>query len=379
MKKSIFSIILLFSVLTIWAREHNSLIAGNWSNPGTWDSGRVPAANDVVNISHAVTLDTDVSDCEEITINGSGSLKGSGHNLRIKNNHSLIVKTGAELEVNDIQFDNGSTIDIEAGTDIKVQGNFTNNNHSDQVTINGTMTVEGGFYNGEGGVIVGSGTICIKGSYTGAGISFGYDPTDDIPDGSCIPVTAPVELLDFSVNIINNYAELIWHTASEENCDYFDIEKSSNGIDFEAINRIKGAGTSNVRQEYIYQDKSLPAGTVYYRLKQVDFNGNFEYLDIISASNDKSGTECKLNVNPNPCIGKCMIKFEDCYDSENADVKIAIYDAMGNAVYSSLSKKVSSGEAAFSIDANNNLVPGVYIIRGGNESKIIDKKIIIDN
>ncbi|MBU0765445.1 MAG: hypothetical protein KJ607_11485, partial [Bacteroidetes bacterium] len=189
----------------------------------------------------------------------------------------------------------------------------------------------------------------------------------------------PVELLDF--NVVRNEMDAIisWSTASELNNEYFEVQRSTNGNDFEVIANIQGAGNSNNRLDYSVEDPDIPDGTLYYRLRQVDFDGAFEYSEIVVLTQLMSNSECELVVKPNPCIGQCNINFESCDAEEYQEVIFSVYDALGNAVYSSVPQTISGGKAFFSFDAANYLKPAVYIIRGsGTQSPVDDKKVIIN-
>lgn len=89
----------------------------------------------------------------------------------------------------------------------------------------------------------------------------------------------PVELLYFRVN----GDVLEWATASEENNSHFEVERSVDGRDFLAIGKVEGNGTTSERNEYKY---NIPQGAAYYRLKQVDFDGAYEYSDVVFSRGD---------------------------------------------------------------------------------------------
>lgn len=93
----------------------------------------------------------------------------------------------------------------------------------------------------------------------------------------------PVELLQFNANKSDEAIVLNWATASELNNNYFDIEKSLNGIDFYTIGRVGGAGTSTEIKTYSYTNRNI-APINYYRLKQVDFDGEFEYSKTVKVA-----------------------------------------------------------------------------------------------
>jgi hypothetical protein len=99
----------------------------------------------------------------------------------------------------------------------------------------------------------------------------------------------PIELIDFTVEQKATSVELKWRTASELNNAQFVIERSSNAVNFDALLSVPGAGNSNVVLEYMELDQNPLAGISYYRLKQIDFNGDFTYSPIkpvnFSASN----------------------------------------------------------------------------------------------
>ncbi len=98
-------------------------------------------------------------------------------------------------------------------------------------------------------------------------------------------VFLPVELLYFNGEHTDAGVLLRWATATESNNDFFTLERSYDGRDFEAIATVPGAGTTSETRNYSFYDKtlplSIPANIVYYRLKQTDFDGQFSYSDII--------------------------------------------------------------------------------------------------
>lgn len=96
-------------------------------------------------------------------------------------------------------------------------------------------------------------------------------------------ITLPIELLSFTGNYNNStdYNEIKWSTASEINNDRFDLYSSVNGIDWELIGSMDGAGNSTTQQYYTYNHRT-DSELTYYKLKQVDYDGEYKYSDIIS-------------------------------------------------------------------------------------------------
>jgi hypothetical protein len=113
----------------------------------------------------------------------------------------------------------------------------------------------------------------------------GYDFTSPVLTNQGIYISAgalPVELTYFRAELENNTAILTFETSSEEKNSHFEVQKSTDGKNFEAIGIVNGNGTTLEVQNYSFVDSELENGTNYYRLKQVDFDGQFEYSDIVS-------------------------------------------------------------------------------------------------
>ncbi|MFH2143330.1 MAG: hypothetical protein ABIJ97_12975 [Bacteroidota bacterium] len=191
--------------------------------------------------------------------------------------------------------------------------------------------------------------------------------------------TLPVELISFTGYLEDNVVKLVWSTASEINNDFFQVEKSQNGFDYNILSIVKGNGTTNSINNYTAFDDIPAKGTTYYRLKQIDFDGKFEYSDLISVNYQGDLlAECKFKIAPNPCIGICNVLLEDCLSADNNEITFFIYDAFGNSVLASSPKTISQGEAKFSFDSKNKLSPGMYIVRGNASKKQIEERIIIN-
>jgi hypothetical protein len=142
-----------------------------------------------------------------------------------------------------------------------------------------------------------------------------------------------------------NQAELSWATATEENNDGFEIERSKNGIEWENIGFVKGAGNSFLAQYYSFVDLH-PMAENYYRLKQIDYDGNFSYSNEVFYSL-KENLNC--SVFPNPCAD--FIKIKGLIPNQKASA--IIYNAEGEFV------KASPSPA--SIDVSE-LPKGVYFV-----------------
>ncbi len=146
----------------------------------------------------------------------------------------------------------------------------------------------------------------------------------------------PIKLISYTAQCINNTAELKWITATETNNDYFTIERSGNGVDYTILSIIKGTGNSNQIISYKWTDNSPLMGMNYYRLKQTDYNGNFEYLGLISL---KTRTIKNDNIMIYPTITETNITIENSAFSEGLGCMVTIYNSDGRLVRQQLMQK----------------------------------------
>lgn len=103
---------------------------------------------------------------------------------------------------------------------------------------------------------------------------------------NCTPL--PIELISFEGYPVKNYNILKWVTATEINNDYFTLEKSSNGLNWDIVTKLKGAGNSTSSLSYEYKDYDVSTQINYYRLKQTDYNGVYKYHNIITIDNTET-------------------------------------------------------------------------------------------
>lgn len=193
----------------------------------------------------------------------------------------------------------------------------------------------------------------------------------------------PVQLVSFSGYYENGNVFLKWKTASEQNNDYFTIERSFNTQFWTMAGKVKGIGNSSVSHEYEFTDAELPTSvaTVYYRLKQTDFDGKFEYFSPISIN--LSGEKEKiLSVFPNPVSIKesLNLMFELPDAEKDADVKITIYNVLGEKIHSQIFE-YSGGKQLNQIELQQKkFEKGVYFIRVEFGADIfgVKKFIIVD-
>ncbi|MFK7772909.1 MAG: FG-GAP-like repeat-containing protein [Saprospiraceae bacterium] len=172
----------------------------------------------------------------------------------------------------------------------------------------------------------------------------------------------PVELTEFSARQNNETVSLNWQTASELNNKQFEVERSKDGNNWEVIDIVEGRGTITHYQNYHSIDEKPIAGKSYYRLKQVDFDGAFEYSDIKSVDFRSNIQNDQLKFFPNPAsstiyISKNKIELD----------QLVLINMQGQVVNENITME-KTGENGIRIDINN-LSRGVYFIRYKNEGK----------
>ncbi len=169
----------------------------------------------------------------------------------------------------------------------------------------------------------------------------------------------PVELVSFSADMKEASITLTWETATETNNSGFDIQRSSDGKTFTSIGNIKGNGTTTEKQRYSFTDNQLTgSGTMYYRLKQVDYNGTYAYSEVLDVEYSAIPLEFSLSQNyPNPFNPETTIKFAL---PKNADVTLKVYDALGSEVETIVSQQLEPGYYTYKWNSSK-YASGMYI------------------
>ena len=176
---------------------------------------------------------------------------------------------------------------------------------------------------------------------------------DDSDDESTLPVT----FLDFNLSCNKDQVILFWSTSSEINNDRYEIERSYDGIEFNKIGEVKGAGSSNVYLTYTFMDIEPRAEISYYRLKQIDIDGSISYSKIIF-------TTCKNKSVQNEILrsfinGNNLVV--DIHSTQITMIQIYLFDISGKLV---IQKQfmASEGMNTFNIETNA-ISNGVYFIQ----------------
>jgi len=186
----------------------------------------------------------------------------------------------------------------------------------------------------------------------------------------------PVELRSFAANVRNSSVELLWSTATELNNRGFEVERSVNDQNnFVTIGFVDGEGNSTEINYYSFTDNPQLSGInqIYYRLKQVDFDGTYSYSDVVNVTYDVPA-EFVLNQNyPNPFNPSTTISY---FVPKESFVSIKIYDFLGREVTTLVSEMKSTGSYELAFDASN-IPSGTYFYVMTSESYSNTKKMVL--
>lgn len=179
--------------------------------------------------------------------------------------------------------------------------------------------------------------------------------------GSLEQAALPVQLLSFEASVIeNNKVDLTWATLSETNNSFYSIERSRDALNFEVIGTREGAGTSNDIVNYSFIDLNPLEGTSYYRLKQTDFNGDFEYSEIVRINLKPDESPVRYKLYPNPISKEGRLTIEQIGRVIETSLEYEIVTTNGRTI---LRGQVEAHERKIHLTIGNNFHEGIYLIR----------------
>ncbi|MEM9917359.1 MAG: choice-of-anchor Q domain-containing protein [Bacteroidota bacterium] len=167
----------------------------------------------------------------------------------------------------------------------------------------------------------------------------------------------PVEFESFTAELIeNDKVRLDWATASEENNDYFIVERSHDAKEFYPILHHPSLGNGQVTLQYQLWDYSPHQGINYYRLKQVDLDGQYSYSSVSSVYLDEDGKQ-EARMYPNPTTGRVSIQLPLGLEGE---VKLQLYDAYRKIIWE---EKIQQANPAVMARDFSHLPAGLYVLK----------------
>lgn len=182
----------------------------------------------------------------------------------------------------------------------------------------------------------------------------------------------PVELTSFAGNCVESRVELTWSTASETDNSYFEVEKSSDGIDWTVIGTVNGAGNSVETINYTYMDATADGSVAYYRLNQVDMNGSGTLSSVVTAGcSVTNGTEL-VNVWDNGAEVQLMVTstIEGVFD-------VSLMDTHSKAITTLRNQNINKGVTYLNIPKNG-IATGMYMVRMFNQAEQFSRKVVLN-
>jgi len=169
---------------------------------------------------------------------------------------------------------------------------------------------------------------------TGTSIGFRVLSTDNVGGNATITITSfsppagilPVKLISFTAAMVNKEVKLECRTAGEINNSRFEVERSFDNKDFVTVSSIKAIGNTNTVQKYNSYDKAPSAGINYYRLRQIDVDGNFSYSHVVAI---RPAYHNATQVYPNPAQNNTTLQWETLTAHKE---EVILYNAAGRPV-----------------------------------------------
>lgn len=295
---------------------------GRWSASTTWNLNRVPASGDsiIIPANKKIILD-DIAALNNVVIKVSGTLQFQDTYswLLLNSTSSIIVSTGGKID----------------GTKIGLQF----------ITI-GYSTVFSAVTDITGPKIA---------SYsTGANfITFNENPL-------------PVKFLGFTLTAQNNSVLVQWSTSEEVNASRYQVESSTDGINWTVAGSVAAAGNANNVNNYTFTDKSVSSKTTYYRVKEIDIDGKFDYTIIRSIQLQNANT----GVNVIAAQGKVALQFATQVAGK---VNVTIYSLSGQMI----SKQTLNAPIGQVVLNTNNSLKGNYVVTVQSEQNVLTSKQVI--
>ncbi|GGB11430.1 G8 domain-containing protein [Puia dinghuensis] len=327
MKTKFYLLIILALTTTnfVSARTTNKATAtnGNWSSTSTWDLGRIPQNGDSIVIPAGNTVVVDMSASLNdvyITIGGA---------LNFNQNKSLAL-------------DNASVVSILS------TGMLT----ATHPTPNQLLSI--------GGVVKYDG----KNDVTVAGPAVANSASGVSPTGfSSAPLTLPVTFTEFTaIRSDNGIVNITWNTVNEINNSHFDLERSTDGSEWSTITTI-AAGNNLQANSYNYTDEAAPAGQIWYRIRQVDLDGNYMYTKIVLVSATANAQATIIT------SGKTVTIFPEKMSGSRLVVRLI---SLGGQVMQQQSFESASSRIDLSLSTSPN---GIYLVQvtDGNQFSMVKK------
>jgi hypothetical protein len=322
MKRCCFTVLACFFLVIASAQSTNQSVINNgrWNNNLTWGLGHTPQNGEVgiVPQDDTVIVDDNVQITTDITLKVYGNLHFDVGKLRLTASSVILLYPGA-------------SITSSQGTS------------SDKIEVGGVSK-----YTGNEGTL--AGPLIANGSTTGFTI---------------MPIIVPVRFIAYNVSVLQDGHSLIkWTTTEETNASHYTIERSEDGYNWQSIGQVQAAQQHAIINSYSYTDKKPVNRVVYYRIRQVDTNGDFMYTSVKSIRANAVMPEVKIS----SAGDNIVVQF-------SKDIKGKIKAQMISASGQTIQQEVIYGAAGYIILKRTGQ-KGNYIVRvTDGQGLIVSKQI----
>jgi len=286
------------------------------------------------------------------------------------NSTSSFTDKGTMTVSTSITINASSTISVAKSITLNDKGSFDDYS-SAELTDNGAILVTGtaSFYGGTS--ISGSGYLTGGEIASPHNIAIWGVPKTFFPCHSCtIPnIALPIELISFTAEYTNDAVEVLWSSATEVDNNYYILSRSTDGVNYDVIATIKGAGQSSTRRDYTYADQTASSGVNYYRLQQTDFDGTTAFLGTTAATITLPAKEVK--VFPNPAKSNCVVSFSD---EVQENFQVTVYDCTGRQVQS-MDIQTTKGENNIELNTSA-LSAGMYFVTLPVNGSVLKARVV---
>lgn len=185
----------------------------------------------------------------------------------------------------------------------------------------------------------------------------------------------PVTLTNFEGEIIGGSVKLTWETTSEINNDYFEIEHSADGINFELLARVSGAGTTSEQKSYVLYHEQPASGYNFYKLRQVDFDGQSAYEGgLVSVYVEGKNESLSMTPFPNPTMQQ-NVKIK--LTAKEGQALVEMVDIFGSSIYSEVVYTDQLINNEYKLNIHHKLKPGIYLIKVQQGIEAVTKRVMI--
>ncbi len=264
-----------------------------------------------------------------------------------------------------------ATVGLSWGTETDVSAGPTQRQQL-KVMVWNTASSE---WDDKGGVNFSGGNTISQGSFESS-VSTSFSERIFILGSSDAANALPITLESFTGYVENDSHYLEWITSSEINNDYFELQRSVDGLTYEVLTTVEGAGTTSDKQFYDYVDRSPVFGKNYYRLVQVDIDGTrYDEGDIILLENANQLERLDYKMYPNPTRGS-NVNLEISTPDSDREAVVSMYDLQGRRYYRGV---ISSNQLfmPITIQLSNDAKSGMYIVIVEQGDFKVQKKLLI--